>query len=349
MNLKAILTYTGALALGIFTVVLVRKIPRTSGRPPAFVNALVPEPYGMLLFHAAYWLHAILVVLLMPKPLKSIVFSNGGVIFLGTVFPVVESINAACTDVETDNTTWLQYWCMHGTFEYLTEFMDVLAEKHPRIFGNWFAFEFYVLLWMILPFTDGADVLYDFVTKPYIVPLLRPLKEKCEGWLATLALTVVNASHIWFFAGIFMTLPVLLKRATVMTAGTVYPVISSTVSLADGEVAKWLTYWSCFSTLLLIMVFAEKTIGPVPGLYTLCLGAVMYLMLPVFNGSEQVFRNILVPLFRQREALIVKDAGLLAKTLIKQLPADRHEAAHKAATEAFLKVVGESAGVAGAA
>ena len=60
-------------------------------------------------------------------------------------------------------------------------------------------------------------------------------------------------------------------------------------------------------------------------------------MLPIFDGSVAVFRQILVPLFQQREALIVKDAKLLAKELLKQLPADRHSAARKAAAAAFLE------------
>jgi hypothetical protein len=291
----------------------------------------------MGLFHLAYFLHALCVIFIMPERVKSIIFSSTGVTTLGTLFPIVESI---CIDVETDNTVWLQYWIMHGVFSYATEFVDELAVKFPHILKHWWEFEFYMILWLILPFTDGATVLYDRFTKPVLVPMLRPIKEKCEGWLTTMVLAAVNVSHLWFVGMIFMALPIVLKRAAVIIVGTAYPVLASIVSVADaedGDVTRWLTYWSCFSILFLIMSGVEKSIGSSPGLYTLCLAAVIYLMLPIFNRSDAVFRNVLVPLFRQREALIVKDARALAKSLTKQLPADRHEEARKAAAAAFME------------
>ena len=49
-----------------------------------------------------------------------------------------------------------------------------------------------------------------------------------------------------------------------------------------------------------------------------------------------VFRNVLVPIAGQREALLLKDAKTLAKTMIKQLPASRHGEAGEAIAEAFL-------------
>ena len=94
------------------------------------------------------------------------------------------------------------------------------------------------------------------------------------------------------------------------------------------------------------------------GLYTACLATTLYLMLyeaasdplsrrwrrekvgrsrrPMFNGADVVFRNVLVPLAGQREALLLKDAKTLAKTMIKQLPASRHGEAGEAIAEAFL-------------
>ena len=62
-------------------------------------------------------------------------------------------------------------------------------------------------------------------------------------------------------------------------------------------------------------------------------------MLPIFDGSTAVFRNVLVPIFRQREALLLKDAKKLAKDMIRQLPANRHMEAGKAAAEAFMEEV----------
>ena len=139
-----------------------------------------------------------------------------------------------------------------------------------------------------------------------------------------------------------MVLPSVLKRFAVLAIGTYYPVASSIVAVATKDddstaIDKWLTYWSCFSLLYLAMLCAERLVGKVPGLYTLCLAVTLYLMLPIFDGSTAVFREILVPLFRQREALLVKDARKLAKNMIRQLPVSRHSAASQAASKAFLE------------
>ena len=61
-----------------------------------------------------------------------------------------------------------------------------------------------------------------------------------------------------------------------------------------------------------------------------------YYLLPMFNGADVVFRNVLVPLAGQREALLLKDAKTLAKNMVKQLPASRHGEAGEAIAEAFL-------------
>ena len=82
------------------------------------------------------------------------------------------------------------------------------------------------------------------------------------------------------------------------------------------------------------MTLVERTAGAPLGLYTACLGTTLYLMLPMFNGADVVFRNVLVPIAGQREALLLKRQ--LAKTMVKQLPASRHGEAGEAIAEAFL-------------
>ena len=59
-------------------------------------------------------------------------------------------------------------------------------------------------------------------------------------------------------------------------------------------------------------------------------------MLPIFEGSEAVFRSILVPMLGMREALLLKDSRKLARDMVKQLPKDRLGAAGEAAAQAFL-------------
>ncbi|KAL7534005.1 hypothetical protein ACHAXR_008945 [Thalassiosira sp. AJA248-18] len=138
-----------------------------------------------------------------------------------------------------------------------------------------------------------------------------------------------------------MALPTAIKRFAVIAAGSAYPVLASIVAVATENDAgdKWLTYWSCFSLLYLGMISAERYVGKVPGLYTLCLAVTLYLMLPIFDGSTAVFRDILVPIFRQREPLLMKDARKLAKNMMIQLPNHRHSEAGQAAAAAFLEEV----------
>lgn len=112
--------------------------------------------------------------------------------------------------------------------------------------------------------TDGAAVVYDLVTKPYIVPFVMPIKERCEGWLTTIALTLVNASYLWWFAVIFLALPNFIKRLAVIFTGTVFPVIGTVVAVSssvDVDDMRWLTYWSCFSLLFMIMQTIEKFVS----------------------------------------------------------------------------------------
>ncbi|OEU16043.1 hypothetical protein FRACYDRAFT_144853, partial [Fragilariopsis cylindrus CCMP1102] len=76
----------------------------------------------------------------------------------------------------------------------------------------------------------------------------------------------------------------------------IYPAVSSIVAATTEEIADdtyWLTYWSCYGCLFLIMDVLEKLIGWIPGFYTLVIFSTIYLMLPMFQGSDKVFRTIL--------------------------------------------------------
>lgn len=48
------------------------------------------------------------------------------------------------------------------------------------------------MVWLFCPFTDGATLLYHTITKPYIVPRILPLVKRCEGFLTTLILSIIN-------------------------------------------------------------------------------------------------------------------------------------------------------------
>ena len=125
-----------------------------------------------------------------------------------------------------------------------------LARFGDGVVNHFYELQFYAVLWLILPMTDGAAVVNELVTKKYITPLIEPTVRAADGWLATLVLGAVNASHLWFFAGVFTMFPAALKRLAVVGVGTAYPVAATMVAASTGDTVaedKWLTYWSCFS------------------------------------------------------------------------------------------------------
>jgi len=136
-----------------------------------------------------------------------------------------------------------------------------------------------------------------------------------------------------------MQLPVTVKRYAVMGVGSILPVASTIMALAstaDNSEVRWLTYWPCFSLLFITMIGVEKFVGSFKGLYVMTLAATLYLMLPMFDGSMKVFRNVMVPLLGQQELLLIRDAHALAGELLKKIPLDRLEQARQQAANAFV-------------
>ena len=187
----------------------------------------------------------------------------------------------------------------------------------------------------MLPFTDGATLLHELITEPYVAPVARKIKDKVEGWIA-LILTIVNTSHLFFAWFLFMSFPEEQRRFFVVAIGTVYPLSASMISITtrdDGDDETfWLTYWSCFSLLFLAMDYLENFVGHIPGFYSVCLVATIYLFLPIFDGANVIFRRVLVPLSGQYENLCMLDAYKVRKSMEKSLPpTTRNKVCQKAA------------------
>ena len=146
------------------------------------------------------------------------------------------------------------------------------------------------------------------VTEPIVAPIANKIKGTCEGWIRWL-MVAVNASHLWFLWFVFLSFEEEQRRFLTVAIGTVYPTAASiaAVSQGGGAVGKsdttfWLTYWSSYSILFLAMDYLENFLGEIRGFYSICLVATVWLFLPMFNGAESVFREILVPLTGQYES-----------------------------------------------
>jgi receptor expression-enhancing protein 5/6 len=130
---------------------ILSKVKRSRGRNP--------------LLHLFFFAIAITSVFLVPTQIQNALFSPVGVLMVGTIIPVYESIVAVCTIGMKDDIAWVQFWIVNATFTYATEWIDVLKESYPTIAEHWYEFEFFATLWFLLPFTDGSTLVYDMITK----------------------------------------------------------------------------------------------------------------------------------------------------------------------------------------
>lgn len=135
-------------------------------------------------------------------------------------------------------------------------------------------FEFFFYLWLLLPWTDGACVVFDFVMEPIVGPIIQPMVQRMDNTIAKIVAAVMNASHLSFVWIVFEFFPPALKRTVWIMIGTVFPLASSVVSVTTaegGDDTYWLTYWSCFGILFLIIDFLENFLGFIPGFYTVAI------------------------------------------------------------------------------
>jgi TB2/DP1, HVA22 family len=323
---EKIFIYGGAIVCVAVAAPLLHRIKRTRGKH--------------VLWHLVFLAAAVATLLTVPSSIQDEIFSPGGVLVIGTLLPVYESIVAICSIGEHDDTAWLQFWITSATVSFSTEFMDDITAKLPSAGEHWFEIEFFFNLWLIFPLTDGAALIYDHFTKPYIAPIAQKVKVQCEGYIGML-LTLVNTSYIWVLWYALLTLPEEAKRFLVVALGTVYPIAASTVAITTETTALddtfWLTYWATFSLLFVVMDYVENFVGQIPGFYSVCAIAVLYLFLPMFKGAEVVFRRVLVPLSGQYENMLMHDAYQVKAGMVKSIPSDHHDRVFEKAALIFLK------------
>jgi hypothetical protein len=281
--------------------------------------------------HAIYVAVAILVIVTLPTSVAAYIFSGLTVTVVGVVLPIYESIRAVCSPEEDDDKTWLQYWLVGGVLFMGTTWVKfVLSETVVVYWDTTMVFLFY---WLYFPKTDGAVLIYETITEPYLAPKVRPLAMQMNNFIAYMYQTLINAAHLWLVWIIFLFLPKGLKRIVSVAIGTVYPLISSITAAATEEIEDdtyWLTYWSVYGCLFLVMDISETWLGWIPGFYTVIIFSTVYLMLPMFQGADKVFRKILVPLAGLQELIMLRDAIIVKKQMLKNLPPERAHAVRKA-------------------
>ena len=244
--------------------------------------------------HAVYAIFTALCVIFIPVQAKDILFTQLSVVVVGTVFPLYESLRAVCTVGSTDDTVWLTYWVVQGIVSFSTVWIDGFERKFTL---HWNMFELFFYLWLFLPWTDGATLIFDKVIKPFIEPFVQPMVNKMDGIINKIIALATNAGHLGALWFIFEFLDPSLKKAVWIMIGTAYPIFSSIVCVTspdDRDDRYWLTYWSTFGTLYILADFVDHFLGFIPGFYTIMIAGTVYLMLPMFGGAEQVRPRILL-------------------------------------------------------
>jgi len=212
----------------------------------------------------------------------------------------------------------------------------------PQAGEHWYEFEFFFTLWLVLPFTDGAGLIYEKVTLPYVAPTAEKIKNQMEGYVGLL-LTAVNTGYLWFVWFAFMSMPEDGRRFVVVVLGTAYPMVASLVAISTVPNKKnvaerfWLTYWATYSILFILMDYLENFVGRIRGFYSICAVATIYLFLPMFQGADVIFRRVLVPLAGQYEHLLLHDAYLIKLGMEDSLPSKEHDRVMAKAAALFRK------------
>lgn len=190
---------------------------------------------------------------LLPYRYANYLFSSLTESLVGVAVPIYESVRAVCTPEDEDDKAWLQYWIAGGVFFMLSTWVDDAIRSDIRT-EHWYECTTFVFYWLYFPLTNGAELLYEKITKPYIAPKLKPLATKMDNMIEFIIQTLVNATHLAFLWVIFMILPKGLKRIVTVAVGTVYPLVCSITAASTPDIDDD-TYWLVSSDDWSVQVF----------------------------------------------------------------------------------------------
>ncbi|KAF8368046.1 hypothetical protein PRIPAC_85875 [Pristionchus pacificus] len=83
---------------------------------------------------------------------------------IGVVYPSYVSVKAIRTDEKTDDTKWLIYWTVFGFFSLI----DAFAKGIMHAFPIYFLFKALFLMYLFMPQTEGAEILYNNYVDPAV-------------------------------------------------------------------------------------------------------------------------------------------------------------------------------------
>ncbi|KAJ3182131.1 ER membrane protein DP1/Yop1 [Gaertneriomyces sp. JEL0708] len=88
----------------------------------------------------------------------------------GYLYPIYASLKASTASSPGDLSTWIGYWAIIGYLHLLEYFAPYILP----IFPFYYTFKLVLIIWLVLPRTNGAKVVHDRVMKP-LIPVIESL------------------------------------------------------------------------------------------------------------------------------------------------------------------------------
>ncbi|KAK1357545.1 hypothetical protein POM88_050801 [Heracleum sosnowskyi] len=122
---------------------------------------------------------------LLLSPINSTIVMRTACCSVGIVVPVYSSVKAIETGNQQDQHKWLLYWTVYGSFSIAEVYSDKLLSWFPSYYYVKLAF----LIWLQLPDTQGARILY----KKHLQPFFKRHEAKIDR---VMGLTYIEMAKI---------------------------------------------------------------------------------------------------------------------------------------------------------
>ncbi|ORZ01584.1 TB2/DP1, HVA22 family-domain-containing protein [Syncephalastrum racemosum] len=96
--------------------------------------------------------------------------------FVSWVYPAYASFKAIETPSPTDDKQWLTYWTVIGFVHIIEYFSDILLFWIPF----YFLFKTLFVLWLALPQTRGAEILYVRFIRPFLLDAQTDIDQRAH-------------------------------------------------------------------------------------------------------------------------------------------------------------------------
>eukprot|EP01068_Selenidium_serpulae_P009953 Selendium_serpulae@DN5358_c0_g1_i4.p3 len=95
---------------------------------------------------------------------------------VGVAYPTMMSFRALESKSSNDDKQWLTYWVVFAMVQFVEYFMSAISGAIPL----YFILKMVFLLWLALPNTKGAEVLYNNYIQPFMATHQATIDKLCH-------------------------------------------------------------------------------------------------------------------------------------------------------------------------